>query len=107
MAWLDEAHVAQNRQLYRQKFKAFHDILNPVLPLQMPDAGFYFWAETPTDDESFARLLHGQANVTVLPGRYLGRTVDGINPGEDRIRMALVASLSDCTTAAERIKALL
>ncbi len=107
MAWLDEAHVAQNRQLYRQKFKAFHDILNPVLPLQMPDAGFYFWAETPTDDESFARLLHGQANVTVLPGRYLGRTVDGINPGEDRIRMALVASLGDCTTAAERIKALL
>lgn len=107
MAWLDEAHVAQNRQLYRQKFKAFHDILNPVLPLQMPDAGFYFWAEPPTDDESFARLLHAQANVTVLPGRYLGRTVDGINPGEDRIRMALVASLSDCTTAAERIKALL
>lgn len=107
MAWLDEAHVAQNRQLYRQKFKAFHDILNPVLPLEMPDAGFYFWAETPTDDESFARLLHGQANVTVLPGRYLGRTIDGINPGEDRIRMALVASLSDCTTAAERIKALL
>lgn len=107
MAWLDEAHVAQNRQLYRQKFKAFHDILNPVLPLEMPDAGFYFWAETPTDDESFARLLHAQANVTVLPGRYLGRTVDGINPGEDRIRMALVASLSDCTTAAERIKALL
>ncbi|RZU37118.1 succinyldiaminopimelate aminotransferase [Fluviicoccus keumensis] len=107
MAWLDEGHVIQNRALYRQKFKAFRDILDPVLPLQMPDAGFYFWADTPTDDESFARLLFGQAHVTVLPGRYLGRTVDGLNPGENRVRMALVASLNDCVAAAERIKALL
>lgn len=107
MAWLDEGHVIQNRALYRQKFKAFRDILDPVLPLQMPDAGFYFWADTPTDDESFARLLYAQAHVTVLPGRYLGRTVDGLNPGENRVRMALVASLGDCVAAAERIKALL
>ena len=107
MAWLDEGHVIQNRALYRQKFKAFRDILDPVLPLQMPDAGFYFWADTPSDDESFARLLYAQAHVTVLPGRYLGRTVDGLNPGENRVRMALVASLSDCVAAAERIKALL
>ncbi|MDO8330844.1 MAG: succinyldiaminopimelate transaminase [Fluviicoccus sp.] len=107
MAWLDEGHVIQNRSLYRQKFKAFRDILDPVLPLQMPDAGFYFWAETPTDDEAFARLLYGQAHVTVLPGRYLGRTIDGFNPGENRVRMALVASQTDCIAAAERIKALL
>ncbi|HEX5361771.1 MAG TPA: succinyldiaminopimelate transaminase [Fluviicoccus sp.] len=107
MAWLDEGHVIQNRALYRQKFKAFRDILDPVLPLQMPDAGFYFWADTPSDDESFARLLYAQAHVTVLPGRYLGRTVDGLNPGENRVRMALVASLGDCVVAAERIKALL
>lgn len=107
MAWLDEGHVIQNRTLYRQKFKVFRDILDPVLPLQMPDAGFYFWAETPVDDEAFARLLYGQAHVTVLPGRYLGRTIDGFNPGENRVRMALVASQTDCIAAAERIKALL
>lgn len=107
MAWLDEAHVLENRQLYRQKFQVFRDILSPALPLTMPDAGFYFWAETPTDDESFARRLYGEANVTVLPGRYLGRTVDGVNPGENRVRMALVASLGDCMMAAERIRGLL
>jgi N-succinyldiaminopimelate aminotransferase len=107
MAWLDETHVQENRTLYRQKFKAFHDILNPVLPLALPDAGFYFWAETPVDDESFARRLFGEAHVTVLPGRYLGRTVDGLNPGENRVRMALVAPLNDCVAAAERIRALL
>lgn len=107
MAWLDEEHVVMNRRIYREKFQAVHRILDPVLPLTMPDAGFYFWARTPTDDESFARRLFGEAHVTVLPGRYLGRPVDGVNPGENHVRMALVAPLADCIAAAQRIAALL
>jgi len=106
--WQDEAHVRDNRALYREKFARVLTILNPVLPLQMPDAGFYFWARTPGSDEDFARALHAQQAVTVLPGRYLARVgSDGSNPGEGHVRMALVASVAECVEAAERIRSFL
>ena len=106
--WQDEAHVRDNRALYRDKFARVLAILNPVLPLQMPDAGFYFWARTPGSDEDFARELHAQQAVTVLPGRYLARAgSDGSNPGEGHVRMALVASVAECVEAAERIRSFL
>lgn len=106
--WQDEAHVRDNRALYRDKFARVFSILNPVLPLQMPDAGFYFWAQTPGSDEDFARELHAQQAVTVLPGRYLARAgSDGRNPGEGHVRMALVASVAECVEAAERIRSFL
>lgn len=106
--WQDEAHVRDNRALYREKFTRVFDILNPVLPLHMPDAGFYFWAATPGSDEDFARELHAQQAVIVLPGRYLARAGnDGLNPGENHVRMALVAGVAECTEAAERIRSFL
>ena len=103
VAWKDEAHVIENRRLYREKFRAFYDIVNPVLPLTMPDAAFYFWVKTPIADTEFARRLHEEQNVTVLPGSYLGRTAHGVNPGENYVRMALVAPLNECVEAAHRI----
>jgi len=103
-AWRDEAHVAENRTLYTQKFAAVLDILAPVLDVRMPDAGFYLWPQTPVDDAEFARGLLAQQHVTVLPGSYLSRSAAGINPGRNHVRMALVAPLEDCIEAAERIK---
>ncbi|HHB12515.1 MAG TPA: succinyldiaminopimelate transaminase [Chromatiales bacterium] len=103
-AWSDEAHVAASRARYREKFRAVREILEPVLELNRPEGGFYYWPRTPVDDERFTRLLLEQANVTVLPGRYLSRTVAGRNPGERRIRMALVAPLDECVEAAWRIR---
>lgn len=103
-AWNDEAHVVENRRLYRAKFMAVKAILDGVLPLSMPDAGFYFWAHTPIADDDFARLLYGKTHVTVLPGSYLGRQNTGNNPGANFIRMALVASEADCCEAAIRIR---
>ena len=50
VAWQDETHVVENRRLYRLKFGTFKNMLADVLPLQMPDAAFYFWAQTPIDD---------------------------------------------------------
>lgn len=105
VAWNDEAHVVENRTQYRQKFEAFFDIVNPALPLTMPDAGFYFWAQTPISDEDFAQRLHAEANVVVLPGSYLARPgKDGFNPGAGRVRMALVAPQAECLEAAQRIR---
>ena len=103
-AWRDEEHVRDNRRQYREKFSTVLDILRPVLPLKMPDAGFYFWAATPVSDTEFARRLFQEQHVTVLPGSYLSRETNGFNPGQNRIRMALVASLTECTEAANRIK---
>ncbi|HBX40676.1 MAG TPA: succinyldiaminopimelate transaminase [Marinobacter adhaerens] len=102
-AWSDEDHVRENRAAYRAKFDAVVPILREVMDVDFPDAGFYLWPITPMDDETFARELSAQQNVHVLPGRYLSRTVDGHNPGENRVRMALVAPLEECVEAAERI----
>ena len=103
--WQDEAHVKHNRNLYRQKFDAVLDILGPLLKVSKPDAGFYLWPETPIDDESFARGLFAQQNVTVLPGSYLSRDAHGNNPGHNHVRIALVAMEQECITAAQRIRA--
>ncbi|MDK9559013.1 succinyldiaminopimelate transaminase [Marinobacter sp. M216] len=102
-AWQDEDHVKENRAAYRAKFETVVPILREVMDVDYPDAGFYLWPVTPMDDETFARELSAQQNVHVLPGRYLSRTVDGHNPGENRVRMALVAPLEECVEAAERI----
>ncbi len=103
-AWNDEAHVLENRSLYRQKFDAVIDILSPVLEVERPDAGFYLWPRVGGDETGFARALFAAEHVTVLPGRFLGRETAAGNPGEGRVRMALVASVADCIEAATRIR---
>lgn len=103
-AWRDERHVVANRALYRQKFAEFIDILSPVLPLQMPDAGFYLWPKLPLSDTDFARRLFAEQHVTVLPGSYLSRDAHGTNPGRDHIRIALVATVEECREAAWRLR---
>jgi N-succinyldiaminopimelate aminotransferase len=55
------------------------------------------------EDAVFAQALYAQEHVTVLPGSYLARDVKGKNPGQGRIRMALVAETAECLEAAERI----
>ncbi len=106
-AWSDETHVVENRALYRQKFAAVLDILSPVLDLTLPDGGFYLWPQCPISDVAFARQLFTQQHVTVLPGTYLARQAHGHNPGQQRVRIALVAPLATCVDAARRIRDLL
>ena len=105
-AWNDESHVVANREQYRQKFAAVTPLLEAVMDVRLPDAGFYLWAAVPGgDDVAFARDLLAQYNVTVLPGSYLAREAQGFNPGAGRIRMALVAETAECLEAAQRIVA--
>ena len=103
-AWNDDAHVAANRDLYRQKFDAVLPILEPVLKVSRPEAAFYLWPDVGEDDESFARRLHARENVLALPGTYLARDNAGRNPGKGRVRLSLVASVADCVEAAQRIR---
>lgn len=106
-AWNDEDHVRRNRDSYRAKFDAVLEILGPRLQLTRPDAGFYLWPATPIDDEQFAQRLFAEQHVTVLPGRYLARTAQGVNPGAGHVRMALVATETECLQAAQRIATVL
>ena len=103
-AWNDEVHVRENRELYRQKFTAVLDVLDGVLDVSTPDAGFYLWPRTPIDDTEFAHGLFARQNVTLLPGSYLSRDAHGINPGRNHVRMALVPPLEECVEAARRIR---
>ena len=103
-AWNDEAHVQENRRLYKAKFDTVIDILKPILPVKQPDAAFYLWVPTPGSDEDFARELYRSQNITVLPGSYLSRDNQGQNPGSGHVRMALVADYDECILAAQKIR---
>lgn len=105
-AWGDELHVAENRRQYREKFSKAMKLLEGTMPVSMPDAAFYFWAKTPISDLEFTKQLHRDYNVTVLPGSFLARNVRGINPGENFVRIALVAPIAPCMEAIDRIKSL-
>ena len=105
-AWGDEAHVVENRAKYREKFNLVTPLLNDAIDVGLPDAGFYLWADVGASglsDTEFARRLYAEYNVTVLPGSYLAREAHGVNPGQGRIRMALVAEVDECLEAAQRI----
>ncbi|MEN8626834.1 succinyldiaminopimelate transaminase [Psychrobacter proteolyticus] len=110
-AWQDEKHVAHNRALYQEKFALWMSELGELLELRMPDAGFYFWVKVPEqfggDDEIFVKALYEQANIHALAGRYLSREVDGHNPGQGYVRIALVASVDESREAISRIRKLL
>ncbi|MBA5689256.1 succinyldiaminopimelate transaminase [Rugamonas apoptosis] len=105
-AWNDETHVEQNRAQYRAKFDAITPLLREVMDVELPDAGFYLWADvsrTGLSDTEFAQRLYAEYNVTVLPGSFLAREAHGLNPGRNRIRMALVSSTEEGLEAARRI----
>ena len=99
--------MLENRAKYIAKFRQVTPLLQQVLQVELPDAGFYLWADigksTSLSDTEYARRLYAEYNVTVLPGSYLGREAHGVNPGHNRIRMALVAELDECLEAAHRI----
>jgi len=82
-------------------------MLAGVLDVALPDASFYLWAGVPGawggSDTAFARELLAQYNVTVLPGSFLAREGPAGNPGQGRVRMALVAETAECVEAARRI----
>ncbi len=91
--WADEAHVEENRALYREKFNLVDDILGNIADFSTPEAGFFLWLPY-HDGEKAAVKLWKEEGIRVLPGRYLSQDVNGQNPGHNYIRLALVADKS-------------
>ena len=103
-AWQDENHVRDNRAAYREKFAAVQPVLGAVMDVPEPQGAFYLWpALKRGDDEAFTRRALVEQAVRVVPGRYLARESGGRNPGENRLRLSLVAETQACREAAERL----
>ncbi|MGE4420508.1 MAG: succinyldiaminopimelate transaminase [Sulfurimonas sp.] len=99
-AWRDEEHVESARAIYKQNF----EIAREVLGVEIPEATFYVWLKVPNPLE-FTKKLYEKYNVKVLPGEYLAREDEnGVNPGKDFIRIALVEEPKKTKIALERIK---
>jgi len=82
--------VQENRALYQRKYTVADDILGHVDGYQSPQAGFFLWLPI-ADGEQAAVKLWQETGVRVLPGAYLSQVANGENPGENYIRVAMVA----------------
>lgn len=103
LAWDDEQHVIENRALYREKFDTVRPMVSKLFNIGQPSGAFFFWLPLPMDDEKFTEQLFVEENITVLPGSYLARSVNNENPGSNRIRVALVATLEECVHGIRRL----
>ena len=102
--WQDEAHVAENRRLYRAKFDLAERLLGGRFAFYRPAGGFFLWLDV-GDGEAAARTLWQRAALRVLPGAYLARPdAAGDNPGRRYIRMALIDDLAATEDALRRLK---
>jgi N-succinyldiaminopimelate aminotransferase len=102
-AWSDEGHVVENRALYAAKYALANDILGGVQGYKAPDAGFFLWL--PVDEgESAALRVWRETGVRVLPGAYFGRDVNGENPGDGYLRVAMVAAEADVARGLTRLR---
>lgn len=105
-AYGEEAHVAENRRLYRAKFDLADRILGGKYSYQRPEGGFFLWLDVSkySDDETAALKLYREAGLRVVPGSYLARaTPDGKNPGAGYVRAALVDDLATTEEALNRL----
>jgi len=95
IAWNDEKHVQDFRDIYKKNFEIAKEILN----IKIPEATFYIWLEV--DNElKFTKELYKQKNIKVLPGSFLGR--NGI--GQGYVRIALVEDAKNTREILKRLK---
>jgi aspartate/methionine/tyrosine aminotransferase len=101
--WRDEAHVRDNRVLYREKFDAAEAVLKGRFGFYRPPGGFFLWLDV-GDGVMAAERLWREGAVRTLPGRYMAQPdAAGVNPGERYIRVALVHDAPTITAALERM----
>jgi aspartate/methionine/tyrosine aminotransferase len=105
-AYGDEAHVEENRRLYRIKFDLADQILANRYGYKRPAGGFCVWLDVSArgGDEAATVKLYKESGVRVIPGSYLARQqADGFNPGAGFIRLALVSDSESTAEALHRL----
>ncbi len=88
--WADEKHVQGNRALYQEKYTIADGVFAGVQGYMPPEAGFFLWLPVENGEETALKLWQ-ETGVRVLPGAYLSQGDPGQNPGEQFIRVAMVA----------------
>jgi N-succinyldiaminopimelate aminotransferase len=109
-AYGDEAHVEENRRLYREKFDLADQIIGDRYGYRRPAGGFFLWLDVAVHGGSEAATLKlwREAGLRVVPGRYLAREqADGSNPGADYVRVAMVQNNEVTAEALHRLVAVL
>jgi N-succinyldiaminopimelate aminotransferase len=109
-AYGDEAHVEENRRLYRMKFDLADQIVGDRYSYRRPAGGFFLWLDVAAQGGSEAATVHlwRDAGLRVVPGRYLAREqADGSNPGADYVRVAMVQNNEITAEALHRLVAAL
>jgi N-succinyldiaminopimelate aminotransferase len=105
-AWSDEAHVAESRARYVERFRLAERMLGNRFRFRMPPGGFFVWLDV-GDGEAAALKLWREAGIRVLPGAYMGRETERgnprSNPGFPYIRIALVHELSTIEAKLDRL----
>jgi aspartate/methionine/tyrosine aminotransferase len=109
-AWADERHVEEGRALYRWNFTIAGEVLDGRYGYRKPEGSFFLWLKMAAfgGGEAAATTLWKGCGVRVLPGAYLAQAEpDGVNPGTDYIRVALVHDADTTGEALRRIVATL
>jgi N-succinyldiaminopimelate aminotransferase len=101
--WGDEVHVEANRNLYQEKLNLADEIFKNIENYKSPEAGFFLWLKVKDGEES-SKTLWTDFGVKILPGKYLGRESFGQNPGDNYVRVALVAPLEEMKSGLIRVK---
>jgi len=98
-AWEDRNHVRENRLLYDKRFEAAISCFDSSDNVIRPDGGFYIWLKLPCDDQLFAKSLYQDSGILSLPGSYLSKENEGINPGKGFLRLAVVHDVDTISNA--------
>src|SRR6266850_708283 len=109
-AYGDEAHVEENRALYRAKFDLADQIIGNRYGYKRPPGGFFLWLDVSQHggSEGATVKLWKEAGLRVLPGNYAARPqADGTNPGDGYIRIAMVQDRAVTADALHRLVAVL
>ncbi|MEI4471789.1 aminotransferase class I/II-fold pyridoxal phosphate-dependent enzyme [Frigidibacter sp. MR17.24] len=106
-AWDDEVHVRANLALYASKFRMTAEVFAGVQGFALPQGGFFLWLPVPDTvgtGEAAAVKLWTETGVRVLPGAYLSRDTSAGNPGDQYIRVALVAPEAELQAGLIRLR---
>lgn len=108
--WAEDAHVGVNRLAYKEKFDVCDELLDGRYGYFRPDGGFFLWLDVAHfgGGVDTTVTLWKRAGVKVIPGAFLAQSDRcGINPGDNYIRLALVADVVTIREALERIRSVL
>ena len=99
LAWRDVESVEKNRKKYLENLQ----LASEILCVDVPGETFYVWLYV-GDDLQWTKNLLLRENILVLPGSFLSREDNGINPGKGYVRLALVYDREIIETALHGIK---